>query len=475
MIVDIRRRLLYQPKIYHALEGEYFEISEQIPLWVSNSFSVPDSMWALEVLSKQCFKTSRTRWRTLEENTNLPSRSVTVVSPNDKELTKICMRHGLKPQMLGAEGYCLFIRKDGILIIAYSSAGVFYAVQTLLSLINGNKIHGLFLADFPYKPFRVIHLPVRGSKSLPLLIRLVSETLPTRRVNTLILQIDYGYKFNTHPEIHVKNCFTERQIGALVQIARRHNVKVIPLLNCYGHQSWRKERVGALLRAYPEFNETSDWNIQYCANWCPSNTKVYDVIYDLIDELLEAFETDSIHLGMDEVFEFGKCPRCKAKNLTPSEWFAKVVNALYSHVCETRKAKMLIWGDRLVDGYRTPYNFMNGARNGTHHAIKMIPKDIVLCDWHYHLHKTYPSVDQFEKAGFDYLICGWRKIKAVNAFLRYAELHGKRHYKGVVATNWGECFEQLKYLVENRTVNDNIRTAGECFYRLAEVAWTGIK
>lgn len=436
----MQRKLLYQPKIYHTFDGEYFEISEQTPIWVSNSFSVRDSMWALETLSKHYFKASRTRWRILEQNADLPLGSIIVGSPDDKEIKKICMRHGLKPKMLGDEGYCLLVRKDGIRIIAYSFAGIFYAIQTLVSFINGNKIQVLFLADFPYKPFMAIHLPVRGNQSLPLMIRLVSETLPMRRVNTLILQIDYGYKFKTHPEIHVRDCFTGKQIRELVQIARRHNVKVIPLLNCYGHQSWRKERIGALLQAYPEFNETPDWNIQYCANWCPSNSKVYDVIYDLIDELLEVFETDSIHLGMDEVFEFGKCPRCRVKNLTPAEWFAKVVNTLYSHVCKKRKAKMLIWGDRLVDGYATPYNFMNGARNGTHHAIQMIPKDIVLCDWHYHLHKTYPSVDQFEKAGFDYVICGWNKIKAVNAFLRYTEMHGKRHYKGVVATNWGGMF-----------------------------------
>jgi hypothetical protein len=475
MIADMRKKLLYQPRIYHSLDGEYFEFPEKLHFLISSSFSASDFRWAIDKLSEFFKKTGRIRWQISALDGKLPPLSVIVGSPEDKALKNICIRYGLNPQLLGEEGYCLLIDKEGIRISAYSSAGVFYAVQTLASFRDDNVLRGVFVADFPYKPFRAIHLPARGNESLPLLNRLVSEVLPVRRVNTLILQIDYAFEFKTHPEIREHNYFTRSQIRKLVHNARMHNVKVIPLLNCYGHQSWRKERIGALLRAYPEFNETPDWNIQYCANWCPSNPGVYDVVYDLIDELLEAFETNTIHLGMDEVFEFGKCPRCREMNLSPAEWFAKVVNSLYSHVCKKRNARMLMWGDRLVDGYRTPYNCMNGARNGTHHAIRMIPRDIILCDWHYHLHKTYPSVDQFERAGFDYVICGWKNIKAVNAFLKYAERYGKQHYLGVVATNWGKTLEQLHFFLENQTVHDDVRAAGECFYRLAEVAWTGFR
>jgi hypothetical protein len=40
------------------------------------------------------------------------------------------------------------------------------------------------------------------------------------------------------------------------------------------------------------------------------------LIFDLLDELLDAFDVDAMHVGMDEVFLIGddKCPRCRGKD-----------------------------------------------------------------------------------------------------------------------------------------------------------------
>ncbi|MFW6107593.1 MAG: hypothetical protein ACOC70_00200 [bacterium] len=108
---------------------------------------------------------------------------------------------------------------------------------------------------------------------------------------------------------------------------------------------------------------------------------------------------------------------------------------------------------------------MDGARNGTHPARDHIPKDILLCDWHYHLHPSYPSVDQFEQAGFDYVVCGWRKPRAVDALLRYAFEHGEEHLQGCLATNWYGGERELDYLIDGKAESDQIRAAGECFRR----------
>lgn len=122
-------------------------------------------------------------------------------------------------------------------------------------------------ADEPAYPFRGIHLPAGNPERLPQLRRLVSEELPRRNANVFVMSIGYHFEFESRPEVREERRFTRSQIRDLVRLARRNGVRVIPLVNCYGHQSWRDERIGALLRAHPEFSETPDLSdIQYCAN-----------------------------------------------------------------------------------------------------------------------------------------------------------------------------------------------------------------
>ena len=72
----------------------------------------------------------------------------------------------------------------------------------------------------------------------------------------LVAEINYHYRFKSHPEINERTMLEHAQVRELAAQCRQHNVRLVPLLNCFGHQSWRVENVGALLRAYPQFNET---------------------------------------------------------------------------------------------------------------------------------------------------------------------------------------------------------------------------
>ena len=69
----------------------------------------------------------------------------------------------------------------------------------------------------------------------------------------------------------------------------------------------------------------------------------------MMDELIDAFEADAFHVGMDEVLVIAskQCPRCNDK--TPAEAFAKAVNDYHRHLVEEKKVTMLMWGDRLID------------------------------------------------------------------------------------------------------------------------------
>ena len=118
-------------------------------------------------------------------------------------------------------------------------------------------------ADTPVTVFKSVsvELPVRAlmllsppPSSLEKFLDFVRHDLPREGVNHLIFQIDYAYEYKTHPELVAKNAYTRAQIKSLVAACREAHIKLIPLVNCLGHQSWAKTN-NPLLTVYPQFPE----------------------------------------------------------------------------------------------------------------------------------------------------------------------------------------------------------------------------
>ena len=265
-------------------------------------------------------------------------------------------------------------------------------------------------------------------------------SLATQGLNLLILEVNYQYAYKSHPELQGDDPMTFDRVQALVTACRDLNVRLVPQFQCLGHQSWA-ETTFPLLRVYPEFDETpgqyrSNEGI-YCRSWCPQHPGVNPIIFDLFDELIEAFEADALHVGMDEVFLIASehCPRCKGKD--PAELFAKAVNDYYTYLTDKHHIEMLMWGDRLLDAETTGYGKWEAAENGTHPAIDMIPRDIIICDWHYTEREAYPSIPLFLKKGFRVLPAGWKEVEATKALLKEAHRYGDNpNMLGYLCTTW---------------------------------------
>jgi hypothetical protein len=259
-------------------------------------------------------------------------------------------------------------------------------------------------------------------------------------VNTLILETDYSFEFKSHPELSSPDCVTQARAHKLAAEARRQGIRLIPEINCLGHQSWSKTTL-SLLNKYPEFDETpgqfpNNTNI-YCRSWCPQNPEVNKVVFALVDELVTAFETDAFHAGMDEVFIIASehCPRCKGGD--PAKLFAKTVNDFHHHIVQERKWEMFLWADRLLEARTMGYGEWESARNGTAGAVDMIPKDIVLCDWHYELRTNYPSVPFLVAKGFRVWPSGWKSLPAAQAFSAFSRQQKSGLVAGYLCTTWG--------------------------------------
>ena len=314
-------------------------------------------------------------------------------------------------------------------------------------------------------------MPVRGfciaaprPKDLDAFTAFIKDELAIRRINTLILRVDYNFQFESHPELRDPDALSKEQVKQLVAVCRENGIRIIPQINLLGHQSWAST-VGNLLRVYPDFDETPQVQMPekyqwpnpdglYCKSYCPLHPKVHEIVFGLMDEICDVFEADAFHAGMDEVFYIGedKCPRCSGRD--KAELFAGEVRTLRDHLAQKGRS-LWIWGDRLLDGKTTGLGLWEASFNNTHRAIDIIPKDVMICDWHYE--RPDQTAVYFAMKGFKVVTCPYRNAKAAVAqvhdmakFRRNSTPVMKDRFQGMVQTVWSDAgrFLQSDYKAE---------------------------
>ena len=300
-------------------------------------------------------------------------------------------------------------------------------------------------------------LPVRGfciaapdSLHLDAFIKFIGEELAPRKVNVLVVRIDYNYQFKSHPELRNKNVLTKSDVKKMVDVCKSNGIRLIPQINLLGHQSWAG-KLENLLKVYPEFDETPGVKMPekyqwpnadglYCKSYCPLHPGIHKVVFELIDEICDAFESDAYHAGMDEVFYIGddKCPRCAGRD--KAELFSGEVNAIRNHLA-LKNRQLWIWGDRLIDGKTTGMGMWEASMNNTSRAIDLIAKDVMICDWHYERPDQTPVL--FAMKGLSVVTCPWKKAENAVAqaqdmerFRKAATPELKERYQGMMQTIW---------------------------------------
>lgn len=314
---------------------------------------------------------------------------------------------------------------------------------------------GLCSADSSQtKPWLGIHLYAITNDKIEGLTEAV-EGIARLGINALIVEVNYGYKYQSHPELRSPNAADKEHIKKLVAQCRKHNIRLIPQFQCLGHQSW-KANTFPLLTEYPQFDESPGQYPNnegiYCRSFCPLHPDVNPIIFDLMDELIEVFEADALHVGMDETFLIAEdaCPRCKGKD--KAQLFAKAVNDYHEHIVGNRKIEMLMWGDRLIDADKIKYGQWEASANNTAPAVDLIPKDIIICDWHYEKRDAYESVPMFLEKGFRVWPASWKKPEAAKAFIDCSLRYDNPVMLGHLNTTWGSvqmneltAFPPLRY------------------------------
>lgn len=329
----------------------------------------------------------------------------------------------------------------------------------LLLILKSTKIITICILTFFNSLLLVAQekLPVKGlciaapsKEYVNEFVQFIDDELGPDGINTLVLRIDFNYTYVSRPELRGNSPLTKKEIKDILAVCKKHNIDLIPQINLLGHQSWA-EKTNKLLEVYPEFDETPDVVIPkkyewpnddglYCKSYCPLHPKVHEVVFDLVDEIVDVFEATSFHAGMDEVFYLAhpNCERCNGRD--PAELFANEVNKISNHLSQ-KNIRLWIWGDRLIDGKTTGIGMWEASMNNTARAIDLINKSVVICDWHYE--NALPTATLFAMKGFDVLTCPWRKpeitktqVEMTYFFRKNATEKMKEHYQGMLQTVW---------------------------------------
>ena len=119
----------------------------------------------------------------------------------------------------------------------------------------------------------------------------------TRRETTMGLDVidgDYGPFF-----------YTKDQVRDIVRHAAGLGIRIVPEIEIPGHSA-------AAIRAYPELGCTGCWNR---GEYCLGKESTFEFLQNVLDEVVELFPGDVIHIGGDECagHNWKECPDCQAR------------------------------------------------------------------------------------------------------------------------------------------------------------------
>ncbi len=308
--------------------------------------------------------------------------------------------------------------------------GLLYGLDTLYALVRheGDRIiiPASYIEDEPYKPMRGIHLYMPGRDNLDFFKRLL-RYLSRLRLNTVFLEIGAGMEFKSHPEINAawekfarfagpyndtaetrvqrsqgysKNSvhpelgggsfLTQGEVKSLVAEAAQYGIEIIPEVPSLSHSYW-------LCMAHPEIAERSE--DPFPDTYCPSNPRSYQILFEVLTEVIEVFHPRRIQIGHDEWYSIGLCPKCRSKS--GAEMLLADVKKIAAFL-KARKVQVCMWGDKLLnfrgdDGKRyggikvertIPMTGCKEVRPSTYAAMKPFPRDILIGHWYYSLSRT---------------------------------------------------------------------------------------
>jgi hypothetical protein len=114
----------------------------------------------------------------------------------------------------------------------------------------------------------------------------------------------------------------------------------------------------------------------------------------------------------------------------------------------------------LLDSFAIGYGPWDASQNGTHTALNLIDKDIIICDWHYHNWHHFPSAAIFAEAGLQVYLCTFNSKDNAKLFLDEVLANDKGNVIGVMETTWTPA----KWMIEG-LLGREISDSGDIWFK----------
>lgn len=481
-------------------------------------FTMADENFTLNAKLKIVLQEDNEELRFLGEYLALPLRKITgfeipiILYDDAREVKDDIILSLYQTQMKNEEGYKLTMRGGSMIISSRTGNGVFYGIQSFLQLIpaelilaenNGNfTIPGVRMTDMPRFKYRGMHLDVSRHFFPKEFILKFIDMMAMYKFNTFHWHLtdDNGWRLEIkkyplltevsawrvdREAFHWKErdaqkpgeeatyggFYTQEEVKEIIKYAQDRYINIIPEIEMPGHTS-------EVFAAYPELSCNGEkLTVNPGSYWpntdifCAGKEETFEFLQDVIDEVVDLFPSEYIHIGGDEAnkTEWKKCPLCLARMRDEG---LKDVQELQSYFIKRiekyviSKGKKIIGWDEILEGGLAPeatvmsWRGMEGGIEAAEQGHDVIMTPVSHCYFDY-----YQADREFEPLA----IGGFTTLKKVYSFEpvppELSEEEAK-HILGAQGNIWTEYIatpEHVEYMAMPRMI------------ALAEVVWSPIK
>ncbi|MDR3707064.1 MAG: beta-N-acetylhexosaminidase [Capsulimonadaceae bacterium] len=333
----------------------------------------------------------------------------------------------------GQEDYRLSVTENQVRIVAATSTGVFYGIQTLLQLVCGSMIPCCAIEDSPKLRWRGLMLDVARHFMPVAFITKLIDVMALHKLNRLHLHLtdDQGWRLEIEafpdlaPISSVRSetlvghhqqegsprrfdgkphggYYRKQEIRDLVAYAASRHITIVPEIEMPGHCQ-------AVLASFPamsckggRFEVRRQWGGDKDV-YCAGNDDVFTFLETVLDETLQLFPSEFIHIGGDECPKdrWKTCPKCQkrikdeglADEYELQSWFIRRIERFLS----SRGRRLVGWDEILEGGLPSGATVMSwrgeaggiaAAKSG--HDVVMTPVSHTYFDYYQGDPKTEP-------------------------------------------------------------------------------------
>lgn len=269
----------------------------------------------------------------------------------------------MDPQMHD-EGYAMVPSPRGIAVVANTSAGLFYGVQTLKQMVTGRgaaaSLQTALVRDWPAMRYRGLSDDLsRGPVPTLQFQERQIRTLAAYKVNVYSPYFENTLQYQSNPLPGLPGGSMSRDdVRELVNYARRYHVIIVPEQEAFGHLHHV-----LTYEQYAPLAETPMGSVL-----APGQPGSLDLIAQWFDEIATMFPGPFLHVGADETFDLG---RGRTKSAVDAQGLGKVyidfLTAIHAKLAPLHR-RLLFWGDIA----------MNDPAD-----VKLLPKDMIAVAWVY--------------------------------------------------------------------------------------------